>query len=491
MGSAVLLIEDNPDTARLLTRALEGTSDAFEVTAVFSARAGLEHLAQQPVDCVLLDYRLPDADGLACLRRIRETHRDVPVIVVTGAGSEEVAVEAMKLGATDYLVKHGKYLLALPVKVREALGRRELERAAARYRSALRSTRREVRRLRHELRERYRIDGIIGRSAAIEQALVQAEAAAQSQVTVLLEGETGTGKDLLAHAIHYHGPRARGPFVPLNCAALPEPLLESELFGHVRGAFTGADRSRRGVFEEATGGTLFLDEVGEMTPAIQAKLLRVLEDGCVRPLGGGSRRVDVRIVAATNRDLRQAVEQGRFRRDLYHRLNVFPIRLPPLRERRDDIRPLAVHLLRHLAEQEGKTVAGFHHDALRLLEAYPWPGNVRELENELHRLVVSAEPGARIEPQMLSPWIVDAAAAAAEEAGRPLKEVVRQVEVATISDRLRRHGNHRAATARSLGVSREWLWAKMRALGIRVPDAAAEEPEDEAETRARAEGDDD
>ncbi len=484
MGSTVLLIEDNPETARLLARALEAT-------AVFSARAGLEHLAAQPADCVLLDYRLPDADGLACLRRIREAHRDLPVIMVTGAGSEEVAVEAMKLGATDYLVKHGTYLLTVAVKVREALGRRELERVTARYRSALRSTRREVRRLRHELRERYRLDGIIGRSAAIEQALVQAEAAAQSHVTVLLEGETGTGKDLFAHAIHYHGPRARGPFVPLNCAALPEPLLESELFGHVRGAFTGADRPRRGVFEEATGGTLFLDEVGELTPAVQAKLLRVLEDGEIRPVGGsGSRRVDVRIVAATNRDLRQAVEQGRFRRDLYHRLSVFPIRLPPLRERRDDIRLLALHLLARLAEQERKPVAGFHPEALRLLEAYPWPGNVRELENEVHRLVVSAEPGARIEASALSSWIAEATAAPADTGERLLKEVVRQVEIATITERLRRYGNHRAATARSLGVSREWLWAKMRALGIRLGDA--DDADDEAPPPSRrAEGDDD
>src|SRR5881396_996021 len=307
-------------------------------------------------------------------------------------------------------------------------------------------------------------------SAAIEHALFLAERAAETRVTVLLEGETGTGKELFARAIHYHGPRARGPFLAQNCAALPEGLLESELFGHVRGAFTGAERARRGLFEEADGGTLFLDEVSEASPAIQAKLLRVLQDGEVRPVGAsGGRKVDVRVIAASNGDLGEAARAGRFRADLYYRLRVFPIRLPALRERRGDIRLLAVHLLERIGAREGKTLRGFDARALRLLERYPWPGNVRELENEIHRLVLCAEPGERITPDLLAAWIVEGVPPAAGGGTRPLKEIVREVELATIRARLREHGYHRAATARSLGMTRESLWAKLRQLGFVAP----------------------
>jgi two-component system, NtrC family, response regulator AtoC len=475
MPATILLIEDNADAAQLIADALRAAPERFEVASVPSARGAFQYLGAHPVDVVLLDYRLPDLDGLECLRKIRQRYPDVPVIVITGAGSEEVAVEAMKLGATDYLVKHGKYLLTVPIVVRGALGQSELRRTAAEYRSALRSSRREVERLHHELRDRYRLDGIIGESEATLQAIELAERAAQTSVTVLVEGETGTGKELIARAIHYHGPRARRPFLAQNCAALPDTLLESELFGHVRGAFTGADRARRGLFEAADGGTLFLDEIGEASLPIQAILLRVLQDGEVRPVGGtASRHVDVRVIAATNRDLGAAVHEGRFRLDLYYRLRVFPIALPPLRDRREDIAPLAAHFLEQLGTQEGRRLAGFTPQALRLLERYAWPGNVRELQSEIHRLVLCVDEGERVAPEHLAPAIT---AEASVPGDRPLKEIVREVELATIRSRLQRHGYHRSATARSLGFTRESLWAKMRQLGFRPPPPRNRPPE--------------
>jgi transcriptional regulator with PAS, ATPase and Fis domain len=292
-------------------------------------------------------------------------------------------------------------------------------------------------------------------------------------VGVLIEGESGTGKDVCARAIHAHGPRASHPFLAQNCAAVPEALLESELFGHVRGAFTGADRARVGLFEQAEGGTLFLDEIGDVSPTIQAKLLRVLENREVRPVGGtGTREVDVRIVAATNRDLREDVRAGRFRLDLLHRLRVFPIVIPPLRERRDDVAPLAEHFLARFAHEERRPMAGFAPETLELMEHYPWPGNVRELQNEVRRLVLSVEPGEPIRPDALQDAMVRDLTTLAETSA-PLEEILRQVETVVIKTRLLRNGFRREATAESLGISRESLWRKLRALGLLSRDRKA------------------
>ena len=372
----------------------------------------------------------------------------------------------MKLGAVDYLVKHGKFLNRVPMVVREALGRREIARALG----APGAGEPSLPPLEPEAREAYRRQGIIGESPAIEVVLALAERAAQSRVAVLLEGETGTGKEVLAHALHAQSPRASKPFLAVNCAALPETLLESELFGHVKGAFTGADRDRLGLFREADTGTLFLDEIGETSPNVQAKLLRAVQDGLIRPVGGGeAHQVDVRVVSATNRDLRQEAEAGNFRLDLYYRVRVFPIRLPPLRERAGDIRLLAKHFLERICRHEGKRLRGFDQVALDLLERYGWPGNIRELENEIHRLVLYMNPGQRITTDVLPPWIVEQATPTSEGDSRPLKEVLHEVEAAVINKRLREHGYKREATAKSLGVTREWLWAKIRQLGLVVP----------------------
>jgi two-component system response regulator HupR/HoxA len=472
MGATVLLVEDNAEVATLLARVLRDAEERFHVVLAASATAGLQSLADHEVDCVLLDYRLPDADGLDALRLIRRRHPSLPVIVVTGAGTEEVAVEAMKLGAADYLVKHGTYLLMVPLLVRDALGRGQLGLALSSAGDGGTGDS-GVARLQPEVRERYRNAGILGKSAAIEGALVLAERAGQSRIPVLLTGETGTGKELFARAIHCHGPRAEKPFVAVDCGVLPDGTIESELFGHVRGSFTGAIRDRRGLFEAAEGGTLFLDELGNTGPTFQAKLLRTLEDGALRPVGTNqTRTVDVRVIAATNHDLLAAVERGSFRRDLYYRLAAFPVRLPPLRERRGDISQLARHFLQSLTEQEGTPVRGFEPQALQLLERYSWPGNVRELRNEIHRLVLFAEAGKSITAVMLAPRIVHAAPRCDGTGRQTLKEIVRSVECAVIQARLREQGYNRSATARSLAISREALWAKMRQLGFVIGKGA-------------------
>jgi len=313
-------------------------------------------------------------------------------------------------------------------------------------------------------RDVFRRAGLVGESDALLRCLARAERAAASSATICLEGETGTGKELLARAIHRLGPRAPRTFLAQNCAALADGLLESELFGHVRGAFTGALTARRGLFEVASGGTLFLDEISETSVATQAKLLRVLQEGEIRALGGErSRRVDVRVIAASNRDLRAEVALGRFRADLYHRLTILPLRIPPLRERIGDVAILARHYLAELAAGPRRVEAA----ALDALERYSWPGNVRELRNEIERLLIYSDEADPIPLDCVAEHIRSGPDPTDEP--RPLKEIVREVEIETITARLRQNGYCRTATARSLGMSREALWSKMRQLGCLAP----------------------
>jgi Nif-specific regulatory protein len=329
--------------------------------------------------------------------------------------------------------------------------------------------------VRKEVRERYRLDGLIGDSPAMQKALTAAEQAARSRASVLLQGETGTGKELIARAIHYHGLRANAPFVTVNCPAIPRELLESELFGHVKGAFSGATENRRGLFELADGGTIFLDEVGEIDAGIQVKLLRTLENGEVRPVGADfTKQVHVRVIGASNRDLRCAGDQGAFREDLYYRLSALRITLPPLRERPGDILLLFRHFLARCEQEEGKPLGPADAETLALLQRYAWPGNVRQLRNEVHRIVSCAEAGARVTPELLSPEI--GGAGPHQDGGGTLKEIVRRVETFVVRKRLREHGYNRTATAKSLGVTREWLWFKMRQLGIELPEGIGGEP---------------
>jgi transcriptional regulator with GAF, ATPase, and Fis domain len=310
---------------------------------------------------------------------------------------------------------------------------------------------------------------IIGQSRAMKELLVQLDKVVDTRVTVLIEGETGTGKELIASAVHYRSRRKSKLFVAQNCAALPENLLESELFGHRRGSFTGATEEKRGLFDIADGGTLFLDEVTEMPLPLQAKLLRVLQEGEIRAVGAThTKHVDVRIVAACNKNLEREVEQGRFREDLYYRLKVFPIRVPPLRERREDVPLLAGSFLTRYTKEIGKPVAGFSQGAMELLMSYDWPGNVRDLENEIQRIVIQAEPGGFVSPELLSPRVrrVEGIIAHAGAGKGTLKEMVEQVEKYFLIEALRAHGNNKTSAAKALGITREGLHKKLRQLKI-------------------------
>ncbi len=336
--------------------------------------------------------------------------------------------------------------------------------AKARLRDAAERLHQENLELRRAVEGKYAFGEIVGRGPAMARILQLVEKVIPSGSTVLLEGETGTGKELLARAIHYNGPRRERRFLAQNCAALPETLLESELFGHRKGAFTGAASDKRGLFELADGGTVFLDEVGDMSMAMQAKVLRVVQEGEVRPLGATeTRKVDFRLVAATNKDLEAEVRAGRFRQDLYFRLRVFPIRLPPLRERREDIPALAQHFLARFAREMGKDIAGIAAAALDVLVAYPFPGNVREVENELERAANLVEPGGWITLDLLSERVrgLPAGAGAAEAREGRLKEAVEAVEQRMIHEALARHGGNISEAARGLGISRQWLIKKM------------------------------
>jgi DNA-binding NtrC family response regulator len=372
-GGRILLVEDEPAAVRVATIALQ--RESFGVTAVGDAPSALARLHELRPDVVVCDYLLPGLSGLELLRHLQRRAPDLPVVFITGHGDERLAVEAMKLGAFTYLPKPLDY-----------------DELAQILRRAV-----ETSRLRREFRGSQVAacaDGMVGESEAIQELKGLITDVAPTDVTVLVLGETGTGKELVARAIHAGSPRAKRRLVAVNCAAIPETLLEAELFGWVKGAFTGAEGRREGKFAVADRGTLFLDEIGDLPLSLQAKLLRVLEERAITPLGSDeSRAVDVRLVAATHRDLKAEVDAGRFRADLFYRLNVVPLRIPPLRERRGDIPLLVRHLLRALATRHGKVVRSVDPTFLAWLTDQPWPGNVRELENALERTLVRCRDG--------------------------------------------------------------------------------------------------
>ena len=443
----VLVVDDETGVRESLRMLLK---DDCEVVTADSADAGLRALEEMPADCVLLDLVMPGRNGLDFLADLREQADPPPVIVLTATKTVATAVEAMKLGASDYVTKPFE-VEALRIKVRQTLEHRAL--------------RREVARLTDELDERTRLGGLLGRSAAMRTVFRTIERVAQSDATVLISGESGTGKELAARAVHDLGPRARGPFVPVNCAAIPETLMESELFGHERGAFTDARERRIGKFEQATSGTLFLDEIGELAPAPQAKLLRALQERVIERVGGTQPiAVETRIIAATNRDLEEEVRKGRFREDLYYRVHVVPVELPALRDRREDVRLLAEHFLaEHVAA--GSLATRFTRAALSALERHDWPGNVRELENAIERAITLAS-GDAIDVGDLPEALVRAGRTDAlrEAVGRgevAFEEAVARFEQELLRAALDRHDWNQTRAAAALGITRRQLKLKM------------------------------
>jgi two-component system response regulator AtoC len=447
----VAIVDDDRRTRRILQILVDRLGLA--AVAFEDAESALTALAEESAALVLTDLRMPGLDGIGFMRRLRALDADVPVIVLTAYGTVESAVEAMKLGAIDFVAK------PFDVDALELLIQRSLEHSR---------TRSEHRFLREQAERAPRFEELVGGSLPMRRVFEQIERFAPARGAVLITGETGTGKELVARAIHRRSPRAEKLFVPLNCAAIPGDLLESELFGHVRGAFTGASADREGKFAAADGGTLFLDEIGDMDLRLQAKLLRALQEGVIEPVGSNRRiRVDVRIVSSTNRKLEEAIASGTFREDLYYRLNVLRIELPPLRERAEDVPGLAASFLAEFGRELGKGAIELSDEASEQLRAYRWPGNVRELRNAMERAAVLArgsELDARLARELLP------RGAASEEGAVPatldLDAAVSEVERKAILRALAAAGDHKVEAARLLGIGERTLWTKLKKYGL-------------------------
>ena len=439
----IFVVDDDTVSRELLSRIL--TSDGHQVTTLADGREALERLAEgEPPDLVVSDIRMGELDGLQLTDALRQRAPDTPVLLVTAFGNIDGAVDAIRRGAFDYLSKPYD-VDGIKMVVARALEQRRL---------AL-----ENRALRRDLREKYKLDNVVGRSEAMLQVYKTAARVAATDATVLIEGESGTGKELVARAIHAASPRAARPFVAVDCGAIAEGVLESELFGHARGAFTGAQAMRRGLFEEANQGTLFLDEIGDVGQNLQARLLRALQEGTIRRVGTNETiAVDVRVVAASNRDLAQAVRDGRFREDLFYRLNVVTIVIPPLRERREDIPLLAEHFAAKHGRAEGAAISAPARD---LLVAYDWPGNVRELENVVAR-ALALNPSGVVTPEDLVDHVRSARPAAATLAAlagvTQERPTLAELEKRYAAQVLQETGGNKTRAAEILGIDRKTLY---------------------------------
>ncbi len=445
---AVLLIDDDASLRRVIEYSL--LESGYTVHAAASGEEGLALLAKERCDAVVTDITMPGMSGMEVLARVRAADPGMPVIIITAYGTIESAVEAMRQGAHDYITKPFNRD-ELRITLERALRLRRLERENVELRAAV--------------IERHQFAGIIGNSAAMHELLDLAGRVAASDATVLITGESGTGKEVLAKGIHYTGGRSGGPFVAVNCAAIPENLIESELFGHVKGSFTGAVRDREGKFEQADGGTIFLDEIAELRTDLQAKILRALQERTVDRVGGRPVSVDVRVIAATNRDLERAVKEGSFREDLFYRLSVVTLQMPPLRERREDIPLLAEHFLRKFGRG---AAASIEPDTLAALTAYGWPGNVRELENTMERALV-LKRGESITTTDLPERITRGREGASDiilnlpEEGISLEELERTL----IRMALEKQKGNQTRAAEYLGITRPTLIYRMEKYGLK------------------------
>ena len=450
----VLVVDD--DAAHLTTLATIIRSWGYGVATADDGAAAVETVQGQPVDLILMDVRMAAMDGIEALKRIKKYNPAIPVMIMTAYSSVATAVEALKSGAYDYLIK------PLDFEVLKLTLERAREHAGLKV---------ENRQLKDKLENTFQSGDIIGSSPAMKSLLEMMAMVAPSEATVLITGESGTGKELIAASLHHNSPRRRQSMVVVNCAALSETLLESELFGHEKGAFTGADRRREGRFMQASGGSIFLDEIAETSPAMQAKLLRVVQEREIQRVGGEAvLPVDVRIIAATNRSLEEEVRAGTFREDLYYRLNVMTLNVPALRQRRDDIPLLAQHFLKRFAEKNRKPAKGFSPSAMDMLIKYHWPGNVRELENAVERAVILMS-GEHVTDKELPLSVVEAYPAKADldpspagidPARHSLAEIERQAIVAT----LQATGGNKSKTARVLGITRKTLHNKIKSFGL-------------------------
>ena len=460
----ILVVDDDQEMRTLLQRHLQSEGYrvslyefAAEALAAFSDQ---EHL-REDVDMVITDLRMTQMDGMEFLRRMRAQWPEIPVILITAFGSIDTAIEAMRAGAYHYVVKPLK-LREISVLIERGLDRRRIAR--------------ENKVLRQEVRQSWKLDNILGKSPPMRAIFELVHRVANSTANVLITGESGTGKEMVARAIHGSGPRAGKPFVAINCTAIPEGLLESELFGHAKGSFTGASAKKRGLFEEADGGTLFLDEIGDMSPPLQAKLLRVLQEKKIRPVGDNQLiDIDVRIVAATHKDLKEAIRDGRFREDLFYRLSVIPLAMPSLREREEDIPLLAEHFLRKYAAANGRAIKGFTKEAMAKLMRLRWDGNVRELENFVERVVVLAS-GAWIEATEVQGPEVEGVDHLFRASIRDFPTIA-QLEERYIRVILDKTGGHKEKAAQILGINRRTLYRKEREYGWVAEDPAEENDE--------------